>query len=88
MSDEAKLKTTNEGGKMSMQNDIERLQDKIQIGALDVSSANVELVKIQRFKIIKNGLPRRVRKDLNEAVKKGELGHYKKDDNKPERIHE
>lgn len=67
-----------------MQNDIERIEDKLQRGLITVAQANVEMVRVERVRLITNKLPREVRKALNEAVKKGALGHLKKDGYKPE----
>ena len=53
-------------------------------GELSLDQANVELIRIQRFRLITNSLPKNVRKALNEAVKNGELGHMKKEGHKPE----
>lgn len=69
---------------MALQNDIEHLQDLMQRGELSADQANVELVKIKRFRLITNSIPASVRKALNQAVKNGELGHMKKEGHKPE----
>ena len=69
---------------MSRQNDIEHLKDMMQKGELTVDQANVQMVRDQRFRIVVNSLPAEVRKALNAAVKRGELGHMKKEGHKPE----
>jgi len=69
---------------MSRQNDIIHLQDMMQKGVITVDEANVQMVKDQRFRLVINRLPSAVRKALNEAVKRGELGHMKKEGHKPE----
>jgi len=69
---------------MSVQNDIERITDKLQRGLITSGEANVEMVLVERFRIVKVKMPRAVRKALNEAVKIGTLGHLKKEGLKPE----
>ena len=69
---------------MSRQNDIEHLKDLIQKGELTADEANVQMVRYERFRMVVNSLPAAVRKALNAAVKRGELGHMKKDGHKPE----
>ena len=66
------------------QNQIERLSDLLQRGEITASQANVEKIKMQRVHLVTCRLSADVRKALNEAVKKGELGHVKKTDGKPE----
>lgn len=66
------------------QNDMERIQDKLQQGLMTVDQANVEMVRCQRVRLITGKLPANVRKILNKAVKDGILGHMKKDNYKPE----
>ena len=69
---------------MSGQNDIEHLQNRIELGDITASEANVELVRMHRVKVVKGRLPRDVRAALNAAVKDGRLDHMKKDGLKPE----
>ena len=69
---------------MSIQNDIESLKDLMHRNQLTAAEANVQLVLIQRFRLITNGCHRDVRSALNSAVKSGVLGHKKKDGHKPE----
>ena len=45
---------------------------------------NVEMIRVEQFRIIKGSIPRQVRTALNAAVKAGLLGHLKKDGLKPE----
>jgi len=66
------------------QNDREHLQDMVQREELTADQANVKKVLMQRVQLVKGSLPAQVRKALNEAVKRGELGHMKKDGHKPE----
>ena len=65
------------------QNNIERLQDKIELGKMTPDEANVQMVRDERFRIVSK-MPKNVRTALNNAVKKGLLGHMKKEDYKPE----
>ena len=69
---------------MALQNDIESLKDLMDRGQMTAAQANVELVRIQRFRLVINSLPQDVRRALNQAVKAGMLGHMKKDGHKPE----
>ena len=69
---------------MALQNDIESLKDLMGRGQMTAAQANVELVRIQRFRLVTNTLPQDVRRALNQAVKTGALGHIKKDGHKPE----
>jgi len=69
---------------MSRQNDIESLKDLMQRGGLTADQANVQMVRNERFRIVLNGLPAQVRRALNQAVKRGELGRIPKDGHKPE----
>lgn len=65
-------------------NDLEHIKDMLNLGKITVDQANVEKVKCMRVQLVISRLPANVRKALNEAVKRGELGHMKKDGNKPE----
>lgn len=66
------------------QNNLERIKDRMQKGELTTDRANVEMVMIERVRLITSRVPNSVRKALNAAVKTGELGHVKKDGHKPE----
>lgn len=66
------------------QNDREHLQDMVQKEDLTADQANVQMVLMRRVKLVIGRIPAQVRKALNEAVKRGELGHMKKDGHKPE----
>lgn len=66
------------------QNDLEWLKDQIEIGKMSAAQANVEMVKMARVRTVTAPIPRDVRKALNDAVKRGEIGHMKKDGLKPE----
>ena len=65
------------------QNDMERLKDAMAKGLMTAEQANIEKVRMQRV-LLAGRIPADVRKALNAAVKRGELGHMKKDGNKPE----
>ena len=69
---------------MSHQNDLEHLIDMVQRGEMTTAQANVEQVRMQRFRLVTNKIPAEIRKQLNEAVKLGTLGRMKKDGLKPE----
>lgn len=45
---------------------------------------NVEMIRAEGFRIIHGRIPAQVRKELQEGVRKGELGHLKKDGLLPE----
>ena len=66
------------------QNHIEHLNDQIHCGIITADEANVERVRIARVQVVTGKLPAQVRKALNAAVKRGYLGHWKRDGNKPE----
>ncbi len=66
------------------QNDREHLIDMVQRGEMTAAQANVKKVLMQRVLLATGRIPAEVRKALNEAVKRGELGHMKKDGHKPE----
>ena len=66
------------------QNDLEHIKDMLRSGAINADRANVMMVLAQRVKLVTSPIPANVRKALNFAVKAGELGHIKKDGNKPE----
>lgn len=69
---------------MLNQNDLENFMDLVKRGEMTVDEANVEMVRAARVKIVVNSMPKNVKKALNNAVKCGKLGHYKKDGKKPE----
>ena len=69
---------------MLIQNDLENFMDLIERGEISADEANVEMVRASRVKIVVNSMPKNVRKALDDAVKCGKLGHYKKDGHKPE----
>lgn len=66
------------------QNDLEHLQNMLQRGEMTAEQANVEKVKMKRVQLVTCRMPQQVRAALNAAVKRGELGHMKKDGHKPE----
>lgn len=65
------------------QNDWENIKDRVQKGELTIEQSHVEQVRMQRVLLVSR-LPREVRSALNAAVKRGELGHMKKEGRKPE----
>lgn len=69
---------------MSNQNDMDRILNKMDAGLIGPDEANVLLVQVEGVRIVRNRMPRQVRRALNDAVKKGALGHMKKDGHKPE----
>lgn len=66
------------------QNDLEHIKDMMQRGEMTAAQANVAKVRAERVHLVTSRMPSDVRKVLNEAVKRGELGHVKKDGHKPE----
>ena len=66
------------------QNIIERLSDKLERGEITADQANVMKVLAKRVQLVTFRMPAPVRKALNAAVKRGELGHMKKEGHKPE----
>ena len=71
----------------SIQNAREYAKDQMQQGKITAAEANVLIVQIAGIMVVNNKLPMEVRKALNEAVKRGELGRLKKDGLKPEFYH-
>lgn len=70
------------------QNDLERLKDAMGKGEMTADQANVEMVRMKRVELVTSPIPANVRRALNAAVKRGELGHVKKDGDKPEAYYE
>lgn len=68
----------------SNQNIMEWVRNRVQKGELTAMEGNVELVRAERYRLITCRMRAHVRKALNEAVKKGLLGHMKKSDGAPE----
>ena len=66
------------------QNDLDGLKDRMAKGELTADQANVEKVRLQRVLLATSCIVAPVRKALNAAVKRGELGHMKKDGYMPE----
>ena len=66
------------------QNQMDHITNLMDRGELTAAQANVKKVRMARFEIIRGSLFREVRKALNQAVKSGELGHYRKTDTNPE----
>jgi hypothetical protein len=65
------------------QNNFEHILDQLDRGLITADQANVMKVQMNRIQVVSK-LPASVRKALNEAVKRGELAHMKKDGLKPE----
>lgn len=61
---------------MTVQNEIERIKDLVNLGKMTKEQGNVELVRAEGVRIV-HKVPREIRKVLNAAVKRGELGHLK-----------
>lgn len=66
------------------QNDLEYLKDMVERGQLTVEQANIKKIKMQRVMLVVGRLPASLRKTLNAAVKRGELGHMLKRGKQPE----
>ncbi len=71
----------------SKSNSAEIAKDKMQSGQMTADQANVYMVQLEGFRLITGKMHGSVRKALNEAVKRGELGHIKKEGLKPEAYH-
>ena len=68
------------------QNAVEIAQDKVSKGELTTEQANVLIVQMIGVQIVKK-LPAQIRKQLNDAVSRGELAHIKKSGLLPEVYH-
>lgn len=55
-----------------------------QVSGLGADAANVRLVQIMGVRLVNGPMPRDVRKALMAAVRRGELGHFKKEGLMPE----
>lgn len=60
------------------------LRERLRAGEINLAYANVEMIRIERFRLITGRVPRDIRALLNAAVKDGRLGHLPKDGHKPE----
>ena len=69
---------------LELRNIQERVRDRMQRGEITAAQGNVEIVRARRVLLVRGPLLNTVRKALNDAVKRGELGHMKKDGHKPE----
>jgi hypothetical protein len=65
------------------QNDLERIQDRLQRGLITVTEANIEKILCERVHLVTK-LSKDVRTALNGAVKAGKLGHKAKKGHLPE----
>lgn len=63
---------------------LDKIKDDLHARRITLAQANVQMVLSERVRLITNSVPRDVRKALNDAVKRGELGHVAKDGDKPE----
>ena len=68
----------------TQQNALESVQNRLELGELTQSQANVELVRLEGVREVRGRIPRGIRKDLNDAVKRGDLGRIRKDGFMPE----
>ena len=59
------------------------IMDQRERGIITVEEANIQLVEVERFRIVTR-LSRDIRKTLNNAVRQGRLGHMRKDGLMPE----
>lgn len=66
------------------QNDLEHIIDQVRIGKMTAEEGNVKMVLDRRVYIVMGKIPRDIRDQYSRAVKKGILGHRRKDGNKPE----
>lgn len=62
----------------------EMILEKLRQGEITADEANVEIVRMQRVRLITSRIPADVRRALNDAVKCKKLGHVKKDMYRPE----
>lgn len=62
----------------------ENIIERMRSGELTASEANVEMVRMERVRLVTVRLSRDVRSALHAAVKSGKLGHVARDDDKPE----
>jgi hypothetical protein len=69
---------------MNQQEVIELVKARIKSGEASADQANVEMVRIERVRLITSRVPASVRKELNIAVKAGRLCHIAKDGYRPE----
>ena len=69
---------------MATQNQHEYVRDQRERGLMTAEEANIYLIRCERVRLITSKVPAFLRKELNAAVKSGQLKHVKKDGNKPE----
>lgn len=67
-----------------LKNVTDRITEDVRRGIISAEQGNVALVRAKRVVIVRGKMMREVRKALNEAVKRGELKHMKKEGHKPE----
>ena len=65
------------------QNNLEQILDMVRLGKMTTEEANIEMVRSERVRVVSK-MPKETRVQLNNAVKRGELAHFKKDKFKPE----
>lgn len=61
--------------------------DAVLMGRMTTDQANVYIVQLMGVRVIRETVPRAVRTALNAAVKRGEIGHIKKEGLRPECYH-
>ena len=69
---------------MSLQNDLATVKGKLQSGELTAAQANVQMIRLEGFRLVTGSIPADTRKALQAAVKAGGLGHLKKEGMRPE----
>lgn len=60
------------------ENERQRISDDLKLGKITSDEAIVSMVKAERYRFV-NKLPKNARTALNNAVKAGILGHFKKE---------
>lgn len=70
--------------KENAQNQIEKLADMVKRGEITAAEAYIEKIRWARVFIVKVTLIKELRAALNQAIRKGVLGHRKADGVKPE----
>lgn len=63
---------------------LDYIKDELKRGIIDATEANIRLVEAERFRIVRNKLPRDVRSALSQAVKQGRLVRVAKTQTTPE----
>jgi len=66
------------------QSEVNHLLHRVEIGEITAEEFNILKIRGERVKIIKTRIPQEIRRQYNAAVKRGELGHKKKEGYQPE----